>query len=844
MGKVVGQIAGAAVSYYTGGVLGAVLGVVTSSVVSRAFSGGERSEVQDEASRGTLINTASNVEALSIVYGRKQIGGPRVLTEVTGSDNRYLNLVFALCEGEIEGIDEIYLDGRPWDADFWRGLVGVLSHTGADDQAADEGIIVHLGGKWTDQHKGSGVAYVFSQLAWHPDVFANIPLHTFDVRGLRVYDPRSLATAFSDNPALAIRDYLTNTRYGRGIPESAIDDDAIIAAANYCDELVDVPDGAGGTTTQARYVVDIVLSPDDGHLENLRRLLATCRGMLVWSAGQYRLVLDKAETATGFVFDDSNIVGGWQINTGGKRARKNRVKARFFNPFRDWQPDILVYDNPTHRAEDGDALLELEIKLDGVSCPSRVHQIAQQEQVQSRFGITCVFRATVEGLRCEVGDVVQVTHATPGWTLKKFRVMQLDLLSSDEVEVQLREYDDSVYDLTLPPDFRPAPATNLPDPFDIGVPGNPAITEELYETSGSAGAKSRAIVTWVAPSDVFVSRYELQYKAIADSEWTAGATTSATRALLADLVPGRYSFRARAINTFEVHSDWSGETPAEIIGLTAPPADVTSFAAVNNAGLATAAWDLHPDLDVRQGGRIVVRHSPLTTGATWADGIIVGEFSGAEIRGLVPARTGTYLAKAVDSSDNWSTTAASQVFTEAMLAAPSTLATLTEHAAFSGTKTNTTVSASKLQLSSGTTFDSLSGNVDSFSGNWDALGGQATLGYYESSTYIDRTTVAARRWEASIKAAGVDNSIYWDELAGNLDDLDGYIDGAEINDANVEAFIATTDDNPAGAPTWSSWIPFHVGEFSCRAAKFRLALSVDTPRHNVQVSELSFAVRA
>ena len=45
-------------------------------------------------------------------------------------------------------------------------------------------------------------------------------------------------TRYSNNPALAVRDYLTNTVYGRGISESLMDDTSFEAAANYCDTEV------------------------------------------------------------------------------------------------------------------------------------------------------------------------------------------------------------------------------------------------------------------------------------------------------------------------------------------------------------------------------------------------------------------------------------------------------------------------------------------------------------------------------------------------------------------------------------------------------------------------------
>ena len=49
----------------------------------------------------------------------------------------------------------------------------------------------------------------------------------FEIKGKNVFDPRTNANATTDlqrsNPALIIRDYLTNERYGKGIAISEID---------------------------------------------------------------------------------------------------------------------------------------------------------------------------------------------------------------------------------------------------------------------------------------------------------------------------------------------------------------------------------------------------------------------------------------------------------------------------------------------------------------------------------------------------------------------------------------------------------------------------------------------
>ena len=65
---------------------------------------------------------------------------------------------------------------------------------------------------------------------------------------------------------------------------------------------------------------------------------------------------------------------------------------------------------------------------------------------QSRTMTVVNFKASHEALQLDVNDTVYVTHTTPGWTNKKFRVQALVLNSDSTIEVTLMEYaPDSVY---------------------------------------------------------------------------------------------------------------------------------------------------------------------------------------------------------------------------------------------------------------------------------------------------------------------------------------------------------------------------------------------------------------
>ena len=647
----------------------------------------------DSKAQGILFNDASPVAPIPVVYGSRKVGGTRVFIEASGEENEYLHLVLSLAEGQINAINTVYLNDIATTDSKFDGFVEVTKYTGSDSQTADSNLVSRVA-SWTSAHRLQGTAYLYIRLKYDQDVFpGGLPTITADVDGIKVYDPRTSSSVFSNNPALCIRDYLTNARYGRGIPTSMIDDTSFSAAANYCEETV----SKGGTTAQ-RYTCDGVVDTSRTSLEIVRELLTSCRGMLVFTGGKYKLVIDKPETAA-FTFDEDNIVGSWQISLGSKTNTYNRIRAEFFNPDRSWQGDIAVVESSTLRTADNNLLLEREIQLPFTSNIYTAKQIATMALNQSRQQIMTTFTATIEGTRCEVGDVVYVTHSTPGWTNKKFRVMAMSLKNDGHVTISLLEYADSVYDFGTIAVVDDAPNTNLPDPSTVAQPGLPAISEEIYVTREGAGVKAKAILTWTAAPDIFVRQYEVQYKLTSASTYTSAGTTSGTTFDVLDIAPGTYDFRVKAINSIGVSSGWK-TTTQEIFGLLAKPSALTNLTLSAVSSMAVLTWDQSVDLDVRIGGKIEIRHSSLTSGATWANSVSLG--SGSSLNGtatfaVLTLVEGTYLVRAVDSSGIKSDTVS--ISTDAATAlAYTTLTTITESPTFPGVKNDTVVIDSLLRL--------------------------------------------------------------------------------------------------------------------------------------------------
>jgi predicted phage tail protein len=581
-------------------------------------------------------------------------------------------------------------------------------------------------------------------------------------------------------------------------------------------------------------------------MDILKKLLTACRGFLIFSGGKYKLVIDKAETAA-FTFSEDNIVGAWNISLGNKNNQFNRIRANFFNPDRNWQPDLAIIDSTTLRTSDNGLLLEKTIDLPFTSDIDRAKMITTINLNQSRQQIMCEFTSTIEGLRTEVGDVVYIKHATTGWdTLnsnagKLFRVMRITLQNNDEVRILAMEYDATAYDFGTISATDAAPNTNLPDALTVIAPTALSASEALYSTIGGAGVKVRVTIDWNASKDIFVREYEVEWRLNGSSTYTHLTTTRNLTARLDDADPNVYDFRVRAINSMGVSSDWATLDNVTIAGLTVPPVDVDGLSLIALGGYAHLSWDLATDLDVRTGGKVRFRHSNLTSGASWESSTDIGSaVAGHSTTAVLPLLTGTYMAKFVDSTSNESVNASSFVSTTVPdIIKMNAVATSTQEPLFTGTKTNMVAVDNVLKFEADTLLDSVTESMD----DWellDAIGGLDTSGTYEFDTYLDLGATYTSRATAEIAFSAF---VVGDTMDDRTTLMDTWTDFDNVpSDVNLDLYVATTTDDPSGSPTWGSWAKFTVADYSARALKFKVEATSSDADHQINVTALSVSV--
>ena len=177
-----------------------------------------------DAMRGVLLNKESNVEPIPVIYGTRRVGGTRVFIstrdETGGDPNEYLYIAHVLCEGEINAVSQIKFDDILITDARFSGLVTHNVHLGTDDQTYDS-LLTEANAGWTSAHRLRGVAYIAFRIKWDQDVFSNIPDITCVVQGRKVFDPRNSTTAYSNNPALCIRDYSNECKIRQRLNVSA-----------------------------------------------------------------------------------------------------------------------------------------------------------------------------------------------------------------------------------------------------------------------------------------------------------------------------------------------------------------------------------------------------------------------------------------------------------------------------------------------------------------------------------------------------------------------------------------------------------------------------------------------
>ena len=502
------------------------------SIVSRALMPTPSFGAQMQGNSVTVREPAASRK---LVYGRARVGGAIVYLDSTGSNNEYLHLVIAVAGHAIDGFEEVWFnDTKIWDGSFqsnWGSYVYLGFHDGT--QTTADSTLVSASTGWTNDHKLLDTAYIYVRLKYDADQFAQgLPNISTVVRGKKVYNPATATTAWSQNPALCVFDYLTDTKYGLAESSTSVNAAALVVAQNLCDESVDLsPSG-----TQSRYVLDGVLDTSNSRKDNIEAMLSSMAGKLIYSGGEY-FIVGADYVAPTVTVDESVLVGGLSVKTKqSRRSLYNGVKGVYLAEEENYTlADYPSITSSAYSAEDGDPVY-LDMPLPFTTNNVRAQRIAKMALLQSRQQTQITIPCNLSALKFKAGDNISVTNAKMGWTEKVFEVTgyQLDLASDGSIVVNVEaiETASAIYDWDTSDqqDFITGGEIDLYDGFTTQPPTNLAATSTTTIASDGTLLPSLRL-NWTASTDAFVTQYEVQYQrgsALVDYGNIADAYTSST----------------------------------------------------------------------------------------------------------------------------------------------------------------------------------------------------------------------------------------------------------------------------------------------------------------------------
>ena len=573
--------------------------------------------------------TRNPISARSTVYGKCRVSGTIVYLSTTGTKNEFLHIVVTLAGHEIQAIDEIYFNDElvPLVSNvpqgFYNGVALVNKHLGESYQLVDDDLKSFTStltdGKWTDDHRLRGIAYLYVRLTWDAEKFpSGIPNISAVIRGKKVLDPRTGNTAYSANAALCLRDYLTDATLGMGMTSAEVDDTAFGVAATICEEQVQIlPTSpvAYENRYEANGVIVTSASPD----ENIGKLLSAMGGLIAYTGGRIVPYASAYRIPT-VTLDEKHFVGSINVQTKtSARDRVNSVKGVYVSETNNWQvTDFPTISSATYVTQDNNTVFFRDVVLPFTTSPSCAQRLAVLELRRAREEITFSARFRLEAMQVRAGDTVMITNAKLGWSSKVFEVMEWNFASDGTppqifIDMTLRETDSEVYSWDVDEQIfvEDSPNTTLPDPFTLAAPTNLSLTADgttqLVQADGTILPRIR--VGWTPPAEAFIisdGEVVIEYKPAASTTYLTWNNVEGAQTedfISSDITIGtNYNVRLYGRSIFGTTTTYLTGSITVVKDSTAPVTPTGLTAAIGTGKAVSLDWNDNTEPDFSEYG--------------------------------------------------------------------------------------------------------------------------------------------------------------------------------------------------------------------------------------------------
>lgn len=697
------------------------------------------------------------------------------------------------------------------------------------------------------------------------------------------------AAQWTTDPAWILYDLLTSTRYGLGdhIKAANLDKWAFYRASQYCSELVNT--GLNSPITEPRFSCNVNIQTAEEAYKLINDLCSVFRAMPFWSIGSLTVAQDRPSDPVA-LFSPANVADGNFVYEG------SSIKTRATVAIVSWL-NMDLRDIDREVVEDTEMIAKYGVVTKEVSafaCTSRAqaHRIGEWLLYSERYetdvvsfttglenGVVLrpgsiieiadpvksgqrragrISSATTTAITVDnIGDVTagtlsvvlpdgivesrtissiasNVITVSPAFSTApnggsvwmcdgdnvaptQWRVLGVQEQDGLNFAVSAISYNASKYNFVergVALEAKPISVLNIPpDP-----PANLSAEELLYDLAGRIATK--LALTWqqVRGINEYLVRWRGDF-----TNWSE-ARVYGPAYEIPDVFPGTYNVEVYSVSATKVLLSVPTTGTFYVTGVGAAPADVTGVSLVPiNESTAILQWDLATDLDVLVGGEVLIRHDPrAATTAEWGtSNAIVQAASGNQTQKQVPLLAGTYFLAFRDQSGVRSATPTA---IEAILPTPQprlvlkTWAEENESPKFNGTDTNL-----------------------GYDAGLDALYLDPTVdleGEYIYEDYLDLTQVYDINIRRRVVGYPLGTGVNFDSVPGLFDAQPGDFDGADLDQTTAITYVRTTDDDPAGTPTWGPWNEYVNALVRGRAIQLKVIAKTTSAEVGMAIEEL------
>lgn len=408
------------------------------------LSGAQSAPTASAVNAGRSITSRQAIPPRRYFYGSGKVGGVVFFQE---KDNPFLYIGIAICDGEIDAIESVFINDIEVTFDALTPFAAVAGTRyfgrvfgefalGSSTQLSSDilsGITNALYGVSTT-FRQQGVARAVFKLDWGEDSEQNSALWGGGVnlipkvRGVKMYDPRepghvfsNRATwAYSNNPALCIAHALTQN-WLDPIAFDDIDWAAVAAAADVCDATVTVLGN-----DYPRFTFAGVFQSESDMAEQIAEMLSAMRGYLRFYDGKYVLIADQERTSVWTVTDDDILEIGDYVHASETHLRFNQIKSVYYDSDGESERKTTpVYTHTAGVTADG-GVRETSLTLAYTSSSVSAQIIAYRELITGRDGRTLSIRVSDAGMWLGIGEVITLDSDAFPFINGSFEVVQID----------------------------------------------------------------------------------------------------------------------------------------------------------------------------------------------------------------------------------------------------------------------------------------------------------------------------------------------------------------------------------------------------------------------------------